>query len=256
MKTLATHCYESGSRRELNVQIIVARQIAQKGVDDPPPIIAGQEPTGEEALFNHGLVSITSVIKAVGSYAITQSDSELLYRCFEAFGWLGCSAVKLDNELVGTACLRSLSQLGREVRAKGLECFGGHCPLRPADHVREHIEYITSWIASLPEERQNTWAGVVEVAHSRLSGKQTKLVFSTTADGRKNINWEATGENHVEGFSMQSADRDIDYSDFTFLKDLVLHGYRVSASQEKLASLSFPGSGRVEPSAATPTTPA
>lgn len=93
MKALAIHCYESGSTHELRVPIIVGRLITQKGIDDPPPRIEGKTPSADEALFDHRLAGITHVIKRVGTWAIKKGDMELLYRCFEAFGWLGCSAV-------------------------------------------------------------------------------------------------------------------------------------------------------------------
>ena len=239
MKTLAKHCYESGSSHEMRIPVIVARLIVQKGLDDPPPKVAGQDVPADAILFNHSLAGLTHVIKRAGNYAIAQSDTELLYRCFEAFGWLGCSAVKHLNVTVGTACLRALSQLGREVRAKGLECFWSSCPLRPEDHAFEQIQHITTWLSPMTDEQRPRWTGLIEAALSRLSGKETEIILERRADGKHWININTSEKDHVEGFMMNAGSREVNYADFTFLKDLELHGGHGIMMQGPVVPISF-----------------
>ena len=224
METLARHCYESGSHAEILVPLIVSRQVVQKGLDDPPEIKEGEQQPIEISMFNHTLPQLTGPIKRLGSFAIEKGDSDFLYRCFDAFGWLGCSAVKHRKMLVATACLRALSQLGREVRAKGLECHWDKCAVRPEDHAAERIDWIASWVSKVPEDGREYWIGLLEAAYSRLSGLETSLKFETTTDGKVSISKSVSEKNHVESYIMHAASRDVDYSDFSFLKDLELHG--------------------------------
>jgi hypothetical protein len=224
IETLSRHCYESGSTSDIRVPIIVARQIVQKGVDNPPHTPEGQDSDMEVFEFHHGLPQLTNCIKRLGSYAIEKGDSEFLYRCFDAFAWLGCSAVKQQDSGVATACLRALSQLGREVRAKGLECFWSRCPVRPEAHAAERIDWIASWVAKIPEDQREHWIGICDCAYSRLRGRETSIKFEIGSDGKVSIEREFSEKKHTEGYIMQAGSRDVDYSDFTFLKDLEMRG--------------------------------
>ncbi|MDD4117390.1 MAG: hypothetical protein PHI39_04155 [Kiritimatiellae bacterium] len=224
MEILAQHCYESGSHAEILVPLIVSRQVVQKGMDDPPKVKAGEQQPIEISMFNHTLPQLTGPIKHLGSFAIEKGDSDFLYRCFDAFGWLGCSAVKHQKMLVATACLRALSQLGREVKAKGLECHWDKCAVRPEDHAAERIDWIATWVSKVPEDGREYWIGLLEAAYSRLSGRETSLKFETDADGKTSISKNISGKKHVESYFMHAASREVDYSDFSFLKDLELHG--------------------------------
>ena len=226
METLARHSYECGSRAELRVPLIVSRQVVQKGMDVPLRVDGAEQQPIEVSMFNHQLPHLSNTIKGLGSFAVGKGDSEFLYRCFDAFGWLGCSAVKHGNVQVGTACLRALSQLGREARAKELECFWDKCAVRPEDHAAERIDWIASWLCKIPEERREYWVELLEAAYSRFYGKETTLTFETAEDGKSSIKKTVSQKNHVEGYILRAGSRDVDYSDFTFLKDLELHGGR------------------------------
>jgi hypothetical protein len=195
METLSRHCYESGSTSDIRVLIIVARQIVQKGVDNPPRTPEGQESGIEIFEFHHALPQLTNCIKRLGSYAIEKGDSEFLYRCFDAFAWLGCAAVKEKDSGVATECLRALSQLGREVRAKGLECFWSRCPVRPEDHAAERIDWIASWIAKIPADNREHWIGMCDCAYSRLVGRETTLKIKVGSDGNVSIERELSEKN-------------------------------------------------------------
>jgi hypothetical protein len=238
IETLSQHCYESGSTSDIRVPIIVARQIVQKGMDDPPEAPKGQETPIEIFEFHHNLPQLTNCIKRLASYAIEKGDSEFLYRCFDAFGWLGCSAVKCLDAGVATACLRALSQLGREVRVKRLECFWSHCPVRPEDHAMERIDWIASWVSQVPENNRQHWIGLLNCAYSRYYGKEISMEFGKDANGEAKITKRFSEEKYIEGYMMHAAARDVDYSDFTFLKDLELHGTRGVLVQGPVVPLS------------------
>lgn len=226
MKTLGIHCYESGSSVEIRSGLIVARQLVQKGMDDPPKSEKQGEFDAKLADFFHTLPQLTNVIKSVGSYAIKKGDSELLYRCFDALGWLGCAAVKSDFMMVGTACLREIAQLGREARSTKMECFDPRCPLRPEQHAEERIDWIASWLSKKSLEEATAWIGLVEGAISRLNGKEVEIKITQNEKGEVQLSAGLTGKNHIEQYAMRGGSRTVDYSDFTFLKDLELHALR------------------------------
>lgn len=222
IEILSTHCYESGSKSEIRLPIIVARQIVQKGMDSPPQAPEGQDQPIEITEFHWRLPSLTNCIKNLASFAINKGDTEFLYRCLDGFGWLGCSAVKCRETEVVTSCLRALTQLGREVRAKELECFWDRCPVRPEDHAVERIDWIVTWISQMPEDQRQEMVGLAECAYSRFYGKEITLEFTKRPDGKISITKQFSKEKHIEGYSMNAGARDVDYSDFTFLKDLEL----------------------------------
>lgn len=225
LECLAHHCYKSGSTREIHVSVIVARQLAQKGMDDPLKG-ATEQPSVDESLFNFALPGLLRVVKRVGSMGIENNDSQLLYRCLDALAYTGCSAVKHQHMQVATACLRNLAQLGREARAKDLECFWDRCPLRPSDHADERIGWIASWVFKIPEDQRDGWISLVEKAYSRLTGKETTLEYGTDKEGKPFVKRHDSKKPYCEPYLMEAAGRDVDYSDFQFLKDLELHPER------------------------------
>lgn len=223
METLAIHCYENGSPSEIRIPIIVIRQIVQKGVTNPPARPEGKDTPIEIFEFHHALPQLLRCIKRLGSYAIKKQDSEFVYRCFDAFGWLGCAAVKECDHGVGTECVRALCQLGREMRVASLECFWSHCPVRPEDHAVERLDWILTWLVSLTEEEQKTWVGILECGYSRYYGKEISIQFGPDQAGKPGVTKVFSEKNHIEDYFMRAGGRRVDYSDFSFLKDLELH---------------------------------
>jgi hypothetical protein len=239
METLARHCYESGSTSEIRIPLIVARQLVQKGIDQPPACQDDEDAPVEIFEFHHALPQLTTCIKRLGSFAVGKHDTEFLYRCFDAFGWLGCAAVKQRHITTATACLRAIAQLGREARAERLECFWSRCPVRPEDHAVERVDWIAGWVAQIPEDEREHWNRLSECAYGRLTGKQTTLVYSPGSDGKTSVERHISNEKYTESYMMLAAARDVDYSDFTFLKDLELLAFRGVLAQGPVVPLSI-----------------
>jgi hypothetical protein len=237
IELLAKHCFDSGSKSEIRVLIIVARQIVQKGIDDPPQGPDGLKEPIEITEFHWRLPDLTNCIKRVGSFAIEKGDMELLYRCFDAFAWLGCSAVKSQHIEVVTACLQALSQLGREVRVKELECFDNSCPVRPEAHAIERIDWIVSWVAQMTDDQREHWIGLVECAYSRFYGREVSLSFTKQSDNKGSFTAHLSNEKHIESYSMRAGSRDVDYSDFHFLKDHELRSGKGTLMQGPIVPL-------------------
>jgi len=195
--------------------VIVARQIVQKGVDKP---LLANEATGVRSIdvfeFHHALPRLTNSIKQVGHAAIEKKDAEILYRCLDAFGWLGCSAIKCNDHGVGAACLRGLCQLGRESKAGKLECFWSRCALEPWQHAEERIGWILSWLPQQPKDKHNHWLRSIVAAYSRLHGFE----FSIESQ-------EDNGELQFQPVVSESPYKSdgSDYSDPASLKDMELY---------------------------------
>jgi hypothetical protein len=61
----------------------------------------------------------------------------------------------------------------------------------------------------------------------------------TDSDGNLVIEKNLSEKKHTESFMMRAGSREVDYSDFTFLKDLELHGGRGIMMQGPVVPISF-----------------
>lgn len=205
--------------------IIAARQAAQKCLD--------QEPEG--LLYEYYAAEFPSFIKRMGKKAIEVKDTEYLYRCFDAFVWMGCSAAKSKNRKagyeIGKACLHGLSQLGRESRAANLECFWDRCLLLPADHAEKNITDIGSWIPSISDESiRERWCDLLVESLSRLTGKV--CTYQITKEEKPNLKIKMTEEDYIFSMSDDGLKRTINYADTKMLKEMELYGMRPTSETE------------------------
>ena len=98
----------------------------------------------------------------------------------------------------------------------------------------------------MADEQRPRWTELVEAALSRFYGKETEVVFERRPDGKHTINLNLSTKDHVEGFMMNAGSREVNYADFTFLKDLELHGGKGILMQGPVVPLSF-SSDKAEP---------
>jgi hypothetical protein len=152
MALVSEDLLKAGNDASALVPVIVARQLATEGMGSE------KETAGmQDVLVNHGLAACATIIKNLGEAAIGLGDTQFLYRCLDALGWLGCAAAREKQHAVGSACANGLVQLGRLARAKQLPCFWNRCALSPADHACERIEWIASWTCRLDEVGRGRW---------------------------------------------------------------------------------------------------
>jgi hypothetical protein len=204
--------------------LIVIRLLCQKGVDEWFKETNKNYDEQINSIFSpENTELLVHLLQGLGSVSIEVKNSNYLYRVFDALGWLGCSALKTGNNQVVASCVRSLAQLGREVRVKGLECHWDRCAVRPEDHAKERISWIASWIIKADDNQRDAWIALISQGLSRLSGKMTKVKI-TLVDNKYIIDDSPTHEPYVEGFSSPAGSRNLDYSDFSMLKDFELHG--------------------------------
>lgn len=214
MKTLewiTLRLLRKGSQSTALLTLKTARQAAQKGLDIP---------NEADFFFSTSIPSFADVIKRVGQEAIAISDSDLSYRCFDALGWLGCSAVKKKHEEMTRAILQAMVQLGREVRQSKMECFYQRCAIMPFDHLLTRMEWMASWVCSM-EGDISPWTRMFATAYSRLHGIEYGVEIDLSKRTFLLINKEKPyQESHT---SHEHHSRVVDYSDPTMLKDMVLY---------------------------------
>ena len=222
METLGKKCLESGQYESAIIPVVIARQLVQKGMLSPPDFGSGENAQTHSFVFKHGLSLIPDVIKDMGRVGVTVKDSNYVYRCLDALGWLGCSAIKANRIDVVRTCLRGIAQLGRESRAAELQCFWDRCALQPADHARERIEWIISWLDKVKDVEREACIRSLEEALSRLQGTKTDLAI-VESDGKLKITINDSDKPYVVRYSRERVTRQVDYSDPKELKDLVLY---------------------------------
>lgn len=120
--------------------LVVIRQACFKGMDRWASEPTHDDDDHSESLFwPRSLGRLAQMMKSLGTSAIEaggEGGSEYLYHVFGAFGWLGCSAMKMRQGEVVNVCVRALAQLGREARARKLECHWDRCAPRTSPACR------------------------------------------------------------------------------------------------------------------------
>lgn len=164
MANVARSALTKGNRAPALATIILARQILHSSFADANEKL--------ETIAANYLASITYVISSIGKAAIEAEDTELLYRCLDAYGWTGCAAVKAEEFAIAQACSRQLVYLGRLARARELECFWPRCALAPHDHAWQRLE----WMLSHAQKRL-PYMELLAEAFSALGGSETDITW-------------------------------------------------------------------------------
>ena len=206
--------------------LVVIRLLCEKGISVLAKRTGGTKPddTEMESLFWYwNLTQLAEMMKALGTASVQSGDSNFLYRVFDAYGWLGCSAVKANEADLAGVCVRALAQLGREARERKMECHWDSCAVKPEDHARERIEWIVSWVVKADDALREKFLGICSQGMSRLRGRVTNLQIEKHGEESK-IVFDASEAAHIEEFLSDAGGRSLDYSDHAMLKDFELHG--------------------------------
>ncbi len=168
-------------------------------------------------------------IRALGVSALNGGNPHFAYRCMESLSYLGCNAAKLKSTQTVVAVFESIVHLGRVARNLKVGCFWSHCLIPAESHAEEFMGHILTWLVQDIDSNGNFFMkGYAEQAYSRLRG--VKCVIKP----KGNLNpcfWieemKKDGKNipHIEYESgMYGYDGQSDYSDFSNLKEYILHG--------------------------------
>jgi hypothetical protein len=193
----------------------LCRQLAQKGIYEPE--------IGDEAMFfkNH-LTGFAHMIKAIGQEAVKQKNSDILFRCLEDLGFLGCTAVKQNHFHLIIECLQGLVQLGREAEANEVKCFWRHCALDVVDHAEQRIDWMVTWLPGLPEKDRKMLAESFSTAYSRLHGIKWTISYEQMGD-KLGIRYIKSEDKHVESYADGKFYKTVDYSNKQEIKEFKLY---------------------------------
>ncbi len=193
----------------------LCRELAQKGVYEP-------EMGERKAFFSIHLTNFALYLTKIGQEAIYVKDSDILYRCIEDLGFLGCTAVKNNHYHLTIECLQGLVQLGREARAAEVKCFWRHCALDMTDHVDERIEWMVTWLPQVPEVDRKSLCETFSTAYSRLYGKKIEVEMRYI-NGVLGVAFIKSENKHIESFSKGKYHQTVDYSNYKEIKEFKLY---------------------------------
>ncbi|MBW7941765.1 MAG: hypothetical protein H3C64_05045 [Candidatus Kuenenia stuttgartiensis] len=214
LATMAAEILPYNRESALNI-LSLFRELAQKGIYDPPQLEFGR-------MFDIYLASYPQLIKMIGQSAVKNKNSDFLFRCLEEVGFLGCTAIKANHYDVAIECLQTLVQLGREAKGNNIKCFWRHCMLETIDHAEERIWWMLSWVPHLERKERDRWAESFSTAYSRLTGFKVEIQ-EVLIEERIGFQFNRTDEKYVERFSKDQFVREIDYSDYSDLKEFKLY---------------------------------
>jgi hypothetical protein len=177
--------------------------------------------SNEDYFKSHSLATYPAEVQLIGQAAIEARDSDLLFRCLECLSWIGCAGVKFAGAETGRRAARGLVQLGRLARHAELECHWPNCTLTPYQHAIERLGWIATWVATT--DKTGPWLQSLGVAYARLEGFERELRLEPRGDGKTNVQLIKDDERaHKESFFAEGAERTLDYSNESMLKDQVL----------------------------------
>lgn len=209
---LALFSLEYHFQENVMLTIIITRHIIQKGLQ-------------EESLNNrdYELSYLLNPILKIGSQAIKERNGYILHVCLDGLAWIGCTAIKNDYYFVVKECAKDLAQLGREARAYRLECYLEQCTIDPHDHAFERIKWMIQLLNTVSEDKMEMYILVFNEALSRLTGYLTTLDYKKDNTGQFQTTTQISHEPHKVKHYIQGQTREINYSDFKFLKDLDIY---------------------------------
>ncbi len=166
------------------------------------------------------LASYPYAVQAIGEHAVERKDSDIVFRCLETLGWIGCAGVRYGGAEIGRRAASGLVQIGRLARAHELECHWDRCALTPYEHADERLGWMATWIPKTG--RPDPWLRIVGTAFSRLRGQHCDLALEDSDPPRLKLSEDRT-RSYRESFASEAGRRTLDYSDASMLKDWALH---------------------------------
>ena len=183
----------------------------------------------ETTMERYSISAYAYDIKTLGVAALNFENPHFAYRCLETLSYLGCNAAKVKSKQIIIATLESIVQIGRIARSLKIGCFWSRCLIPAESHAEEFIGHILTWLVQdITKEGDFFMREYTEQAYSRLRG--VKCLIQPKLEYNPCLWIEELKENgekvaHIEYQSgMYGYGGQLDYSDFTNLKDYVLHG--------------------------------
>ena len=180
-------------------------------------------------LDKHNISTYAYDIKELGVAALNSGNSHFAYRCMETLSYLGCNAAKLKSTQTVVAVLESIVQIGRVAKNLQIGCFWSRCLIPAESHAEEFMGHILTWlIHDYSPDGRFYMKEYAEQSYSRLRGVKCAIKPKSNLNPKFWIEeLKENGQNiaHIEReLGMYGYDGEMDYSDFSNLKEYVLHG--------------------------------
>lgn len=168
-------------------------------------------------------------IKELGVAALNSGNSHFAYRCMETLSYLGCNAAKIKSTQTIVAVLESIVQIGRVAKNLEIGCFWSRCLIPAESHAEEFMGHILTWlIQDNSSDGSFYMKEYVEQSYSRLRGVKCVIKPKSNLSPKFWIEEREVNSQkitHIERESgMYGYNGEMDYSDFSNLKEYVLHG--------------------------------
>lgn len=181
-----------------------------------------------DALDKYSITMYAYDIKNLAVSALNNGNSHFAYRCMESLSYLGCNAAKLKSEQTIVAVFESIVHLGRLTRNLKIGCFWSRCLIPAESHAEEFMGHILTWLVhDLNSDGKFYMKEYAEQAYSRLRGVKCVIKPNQLRPcfWIKELQKDGKDIPHIEHESgMFGYGGESDYSDFSNLKEYVLHG--------------------------------
>ncbi|WKC40174.1 hypothetical protein [Shewanella algae] len=199
----------------------------------------------EDQMDRINIAAYAHDIKSLGVSALNSNNTHFAYRCMESLSYLGCNAAKLKSTDTVTAVFESIVHLGRMSRKLEIGCFWSRCLIPAESHAEEFLGHILTWlVVDIDSSGKFFMKDHTEQAYSRLRGVKCIVKPKNKLNP---IFWiEELKENdktipHIESQSgMYGYGGNLDYSEFSNLKEYTLHGIGSESSSTMFYSEPIP----------------
>lgn len=197
------------------------------------------------AMNGHNISHYVYYINELGETALNNKNHHFAYRCMETLSYLGCNAAKIKAHQTIVATLESIVHLGRVARSLKIGCFYHRCLIPAESHAEEFMGHIMTWLVHDIDKDGNFYMKeYMEQSYSRLRGVQCTIRPKAKYNPRfwiEEVKNDDKTVPHIEYESgMHGYDGSLDYSDFSNLKQYVLHGISPSSGAMVFHSAPIP----------------
>lgn len=197
------------------------------------------------AMNGYNISNYVYCINELGETALNNKNHHFAYRCMETLSYLGCNAAKIKAHQTIVATLESIVHLGRVAKSLKIGCFYHHCLIPAESHAEEFMGHIMTWLVHDIDKSGNFYMKeYMEQSYSRLRGVQCTIRPKAKYNPRfwiEEVKDDDKPVPHIEHESgMYGYDGSLDYSDFSNLKQYVLHGISPSSGATVFHSAPIP----------------
>jgi len=198
-----------------------------------------------KSIDEYNISSYAYDIETLGLAALRHDSPNFAYRCMETLSYLGCNAAKLKSTDTVTVVLESIVQMGRTAKHLKVGCFWTRCLIPIESHAEEFMGHILTWLVQDYSVNGGFYMKEhTEQAYSRLRGVQCVIRPKTKLGPKfwiEELKDDGDSIPHIERESgMWGYDGQIDYSDFSNLKDYVLYGISPDSDSQIIRTAPIP----------------